>query len=313
LARFLPASRVVCGNGTKGTHEGREKTRSKRKNVVNAQDIMQRDVTTATPDMSLAQGRRLMQDKGIRHLPIVSGTHVVGIVTDRDIREAAPSAATTLSKGEVNYQMANVPLRTCMTRNVITVQTDVDAAQIAQLLIEHRFGCVPVVEDRRLLGMITEIDCLRAFVTSTQHGGVKIQDVMQSSVLTATPENLVIAVVQQMRERRVRHVPVTEGKQLVGILTDRDIRQAAASDEQHMAQYDLIYLLQKMAVKRIMTADVHTVSGDASLAEAGQLMLHHKVGCLPVVRDADILEGIITVTDMLRAYVRQHETAGQVS
>jgi acetoin utilization protein AcuB len=264
--------------------------------------------------MSLAQGRRLMQDKGIRHLPIVSGTQVVGMVTDRDIREAAPSAATTLSKGEVNYQMANVPLRTCMTRNVITVQTDIDAAQIAQLLIERRFGCVPVVEDRRLLGMITEIDCLRAFVTSTQYGVVKIQDVMRSSVLTATPENLVTAVVQQMRERRVRHVPVvTEGKKLVGILTDRDIRQAAASDEQHMAQYDLSYLLQKMAVKSIMTAAVHTVSGNATLAEAGQLMLHHKVGCLPVVRDEDILEGIIAVTDMLRAYVRQHETAGQVS
>ena len=276
-----------------------------------AQDIMQRDVTTATPDMSLAQGRRLMQDKSIRHLPIVSDTHVVGLVTDRDIREAAPSAATTLSKGEIHYQMANIPLRTCMTQNVITVQPDLDAAQVAQLLIEHRFGCVPVVEARRLIGMITEIDCLRAVVTSVQHGEVKIQDVMQSSMLMATPENLVTPVVQQMRERRVRHVPVvTEGKKLVGILTDRDIRQAAASDEQHMAQYDLAYLLQKMAVKSIMTAHVHTVSRDATLADAGQLMLHHKVGCLPVVRDADSLEGIITVTDMLRAYVRQHETAG---
>jgi acetoin utilization protein AcuB len=65
-----------------------------------------------------------------------------------------------------------------------------------------------------------------------------------------------------------------------------------------------------MAVKSMMTAHVHTVSRDATLADAGQLMLHHKVGCLPVVRDADSLEGIITVTDMLRAYVRQHETAG---
>ena len=132
-----------------------------------AQDIMQRNVTTATPDMSLAQGRRLMQDKSIRHLPIVSGDHIAGIVTDRDIREAAPSPATTLSKGEVNYQMAHVPLRTCMTRNVITVQPGDDATQVAQLLIDHRFGCVPVVENRRLLGMITEIDCLQAFLAST--------------------------------------------------------------------------------------------------------------------------------------------------
>jgi CBS domain-containing protein len=63
-----------------------------------------------------------------------------------------------------------------------------------------------------------------------------------------------------------------------------------------------------MAVKIIMTTHVHTVSGDATLAAAGQLMLHHKVGCLPVGRDEDILQGIMTVTDMLRAYVRQHET-----
>jgi CBS domain-containing membrane protein len=47
-----------------------------------------------------------------------------------------------------------------MTRNVITVQPDADTAQVAQLLIDHRFGCVPVVEARCLLGMITEIDCL---------------------------------------------------------------------------------------------------------------------------------------------------------
>jgi CBS domain-containing protein len=266
-----------------------------------------------------------MQDKGIRHLPIVSGAHVAGMVTDRDIREAAPSPATTLSKGEIHYQMNHVLLRTCMTRNVITVQPDADTAQVAQLLIEHRFGCVPVVGDRRLLGMITEIDCLQAFVTSAQPEAepptglkgsreVKIEDVMRSSVITATPENLVTAVVQQMRERRVRHVPVvTEGKQLAGILTDRDVRQAAASDEPQMAQYDLTYLLQKMTVKSIMTTPVHTVSGDATLAEAAQLMLHHKVGCLPVVRDEDILEGIMTVTDMLRAYVRQHETVIQVS
>ena len=128
--------------------------------------MMQQDVVTATPDMSLAAARRLMRQQRIRHLPVVSGMRLVGIVTDRDLRDAAPSAATTLSQGEVAYQMDTTPVETCMTTDVATVRRDDSMVQAARILLDRRFGCVPVVEDQRLVGMLTDTDCLRVFLAS---------------------------------------------------------------------------------------------------------------------------------------------------
>ncbi len=282
-------------------------------------DMMHVDVVTVTPDMSLAQGQRLMHDKGIRHLPVVSKSELVGIVTDRDIREASPSPATTLSKGEINYQMDTTAIRTCMIRNVVVTQPDDEGAKATRMLLDRKFGCLPVVEGKQLVGVLTETDCLRAFVTSSQAasaqlGKTQVKDYMQTNVITAIPENLLSAVMQQMRGSRVRHVPVvTEWKQVIGLVSDRDIRQAVASDEPHLAQFDLNNLLQKMTIKSVMSEAIETVRQETSVSAAGQLMLDHKYGCLPVVRDENILEGILTVTDMLRAYVEQQDTAPTVS
>jgi acetoin utilization protein AcuB len=126
--------------------------------------MMQQNLITVTPTMSLAQVQRLMHDKHIRHLPVVRGRHLVGIVTDRDIRDALPSSATTLSKGEIQYQLDTTPVRTCMSRDVVTVHPDDDMVQAARILLDHKYGCVPVMEEERLVGLITETDCLQAFL-----------------------------------------------------------------------------------------------------------------------------------------------------
>jgi acetoin utilization protein AcuB len=128
--------------------------------------MMQKNVVTATPDMSLAQVQHLMREQHIRHMPVISGKQLVGIVTDRDIREAAPSPATTLSRGEIAYQMATTPVKTCMTEEVVTIAPDADMVQAARLFLEHKFGCLPVIESGALVGVVTEIDCLRAFLSS---------------------------------------------------------------------------------------------------------------------------------------------------
>jgi acetoin utilization protein AcuB len=129
--------------------------------------IMRQEVVSATPDMSLAQVQRLMQDKHIRHVPVVSGSRLVGIVTDRDIREAAPSPATTLSRGEIAYQMDTTPVKTCMTKEVVSITPDTDMVHAARLLLDHKFGCLPVVEDNALVGVVTETDFLQAFLSSS--------------------------------------------------------------------------------------------------------------------------------------------------
>jgi acetoin utilization protein AcuB len=143
---------------------------------------------------------------------------------------------------------------------------------------------------------------------------MQVADYMHTTPLTARPEELVRAASQRMRGNNIRHLPVvTEEGTLVGIITDRDLRQANASDEPHLAAYELTALLEKLTVQEIMTRQVTTVRRHTPVAAAAQLFVEKKFGCLPVVRDENTLEGIITVTDLLRAYVAQHEVTNTPS
>ena len=114
---------------------------------------------------------------------------------------------------------------------------------------------------------------------------------------------------QRMHSATIRHLPiVTEDGKLLGLLTDRDLRQAGASSEPLLTRYEAPLLLMTMQVKDIMTTDVYTVTEETTVATAGQLFLDHKLGCLPVIAADHRLAGILTVTDLLRAYVALQQT-----
>jgi acetoin utilization protein AcuB len=121
---------------------------------------------TVPPTMAVLDARQLMQKERIRHLLVTEGDRLVGIVTDRDIRLNLPSQATSLSVWELNYLLARLEVREIMARSVLRVGPDREAEDAARLMLEHRIGALPVVEDERLVGIITETDILRAFVGS---------------------------------------------------------------------------------------------------------------------------------------------------
>jgi acetoin utilization protein AcuB len=85
----------------------------------------------------------------------------VGIITDRDLREASPSPATTLTRGEIAYQMATTPIKTCMTTNVVWISPDMTMVDAAWVLMQCKIDCLPVVDHGALVGVVTAIDCVR--------------------------------------------------------------------------------------------------------------------------------------------------------
>jgi acetoin utilization protein AcuB len=105
-----------------------------------------------------------MRDRNIRHVPVVSGKRLVGMITDRDIQEATPSPATTLTRGEIAYRMETTPIKTCMTKDLVWIGPDIEMAAATRLLLQHKIGCLPVVDNGTLVGIVTEMDCLRAFL-----------------------------------------------------------------------------------------------------------------------------------------------------
>jgi CBS domain-containing protein/SAM-dependent methyltransferase len=129
---------------------------------------------------------------------------------------------------------------------------------------------------------------------------------MQPLPHVATPGDRVRSAYQRMCTLGIRHLPVvTQDQQLMGMLSDRDVRQAEASTHPQLAAGESADRLDQLTVGEIMTTPVYTVSAHTSIADAGQRLLERKLGCLPVVHAGNQLEGIVTVTDLIRAYVTQ--------
>ncbi len=128
---------------------------------------MKSDPITIGPEASFYEAENLIRSRGIRHLPVVDKKkQLVGLVTDRDIREAGPSDASALSIQEMHYLLGKLQVKGFMVplNKLITVRPDTIVERAAQLMYEHKIGCLPVVEDRQLIGIITETDILELFV-----------------------------------------------------------------------------------------------------------------------------------------------------
>lgn len=122
--------------------------------------------TTAAATTSVSEAREVMRRKVIRHLLVTEKERLVGIITDRDIRLNLPSPATSLSVWEINYLLSKLTVGDAMTKAVITVEPERAIEEAAGLMLDHRIGALPVVDDGRVVGILTETDVLRAFVHS---------------------------------------------------------------------------------------------------------------------------------------------------
>ncbi|PIX21376.1 MAG: hypothetical protein COZ69_15135 [Deltaproteobacteria bacterium CG_4_8_14_3_um_filter_45_9] len=124
---------------------------------------IQRNPVTINPEASFFEARNLIHEKGVRHLPVVDKNNVlVGIVTDRDIREAAPSDATLLSVQELNYLLGKLKVSSFMTpkAKLIIITPDTLIEEAVQLMHDNKIGCLPVLEQGKLYGIFTETDAL---------------------------------------------------------------------------------------------------------------------------------------------------------
>jgi acetoin utilization protein AcuB len=124
---------------------------------------IQRNPITISPEASFYEARNLVHEKGVRHIPVVDKNNMlVGIVTDRDIREAAPSDATLLSVQELNYLLGKLKVSSFMTpkEKLLTITPDTLIEEAVQLMHDNKVGCLPVLEGGKLYGIFTETDAL---------------------------------------------------------------------------------------------------------------------------------------------------------
>ncbi len=126
---------------------------------------MSHPVITIHPKMPMTDAHNLMRKEHIRRLPVVDKKgNLVGIVSESDLLHASPSDATSLSIFEINYLLSKITINHIMTKDVITVMEETPLEEVARIMADNKIGGVPVVREKKIVGIITETDLFKVFL-----------------------------------------------------------------------------------------------------------------------------------------------------
>lgn len=127
-------------------------------------DVMVRDVATLDIDDELSLANDIMKLGRIRHLPVVSGKKLVGILSERDLFRSSLVEAIGHEPTKTREFMKAIRIQDIMVKNLITLAPEADIREAVKLMLTHKIGCIPVVAKEELLGLITETDILRLYL-----------------------------------------------------------------------------------------------------------------------------------------------------
>lgn len=254
----------------------------------------------------------LMEEHGFRHLPVVDHGDIAGMVSDRDLL-----AAVAMRLGPERTTTAEGPARVGATRisEIMTSPARTAAANdsldvAAATMLAEGIRALPLVYKDRLAGIVTETDFLKCYLDDRpmgRHTGwrlFRVGDEMSKPVVTLSPRDEFVHAVRMMRRGNLRHIPILEDGQLVGIVSDRDMRRVLGNLEietQDQAAGCMVYR-PRVVMNDIMTRNVVVTQAPAPLAEVADVLVQRKFGSLPVVDDSGVI-GIITEADLLRVFV----------
>jgi CBS domain-containing protein len=272
-------------------------------------ECMTTEIATVRADDALEAAIAVLDGHSVHHVPVVGNGSVIGMISDRDVLLAVGrSKPATGPAGPA----APYTVRQIMAKPVFCLAAGDRMERATSAMIEHRFGALPVIgSDGKLQGLITESDVVAALRRKKDSAAVAAfleqpaTEQMNVDLVTVGPRTRLVDILDALHSHRIRHLPVVEEGELVGIISDRDARRAigAAMAADQQAEGSGQYYDDDTTARDIMTAEVHTITGFMTMDEVIDLMLTRGIHCLPVTNDGR-LRGIITQTDLLRAVVR---------
>ncbi len=218
------------------------------------QEWMSKDVIVASEDTSMLKVSRMMKDHNVRRIPIVENNKVVGIISDRDIKDASPSKASTLDVHEVYYLLSEIKAKDIMTKDPVCVHQDETIEQVALIMADKRYTGLPVVDaDKNLVGIITEHDIFKILLEIT---GARKEGIQLAFEVSDAPGSLQ-PVLALIRENGGRIASILTGGQKNNGSHDVYIRLRPLESE---AQENLINIMkEKCALRYYVTEKVHKI------------------------------------------------------
>lgn len=258
-----------------------------------AMQLMTPVPVTVEVDRTLDEALLAMEAHRVRHLPVTEEGELVGILSDRDLLEIGGGLPSRMHSCRGTCAGPDHDLRVGerMHTPVVVARPETELRAIAEALLRERVGCLPVVEDGHLIGIVTETDVLGTFSSpAADHAPERDRPV--STLMTPAPLSVhwytTLGDARRLCEtHRIRHLPVLEAGLLIGMVSDRDLRRAHGVGRPDDTPLD-----------ELMTRRVVSCPRRTPLAEAARLLVQHGISALPVA-ELDELHGIVTVTDFL--------------
>jgi CBS-domain-containing membrane protein len=257
-------------------------------------ELMSRRLVTIGPDDDLAFAMQLMLWSGVRHLPVVDGESLVGILSDRDL---LPVEGTGTMKAFLEQ-----PVPSAMTEEVQSIGPDENARSASARMVTANINCLPVVEDDRVVGIITSSDILAErgglFFKSRCGEVPAVGDLMTVSPSRVHRDASLREVATRMVDEGIRHLPVVDDEGAVaGMLSDRDLRGVLGDLRGFLQGGETV--LDDKRVEDVMTPNPRTMPQGASLFHLASCFVDDRVEAVPVVDDSERLAGVVSYVDLI--------------
>ena len=271
---------------------------------MHVKDIMREEVFLVDKDQNIQDALKLMKKHRVSRLPVVNTNQdhikeLVGMVTEKDI---------ALKLGSSKY--GNLPpshfhVSTVMNPEPTTIASNKSIGNAAEMIIEHRIGGMPVVDDGEIVGMLTKTDFVE-ICQGKPFNATKIVDRMNNDLATVSPYDRLVHARRCLIDKEIGRLPVVVDDSLEGIVTAKDVAMAMISFRKIVPDKYKNARIRNLLVEDVMTQNVKTIDQVATLDEVSSLMLENRFSGIPVTDDGE-LAGIITKTDLIRFIVELEE------
>ena len=261
-------------------------------------EIMTTKVVSIAPDDSLDVGIALFNKHTYRHLPVIHQGSLVSMISRRDLSQA--TGWLTCAERKARGQGGPQTVRDIMRDRVVTLGPELKVDAAASMMIGKRVGAIPILEDSRLVGMVTSSDILAAirkrnplaeWGRTRETESVKVSDYMQRKPDTLDSGGDVSQAADICLRKGLRHLAITDKGVLVGLVSDHELRFEL--DEESTSS--------DTSLSEVMIKDVITIGPDEDLSAAADSMIANHVSGLPVVKDEGLV-GFLTDQDVIQYF-----------
>ncbi len=187
-------------------------------------DFMTKKVFYVSPETTVAHATDIMREKGIHRLPVIENDTLIGLVTEGTLAEARPSKATTLSIYEMNYLLNKTKVGQVMIKDVVTVSKEASLEDAVALMLHEKIGVLPVVDNGKISGIITDKDVFKAFLEVSGYGedGIRVRLIADDRI--GVLEQIIHLIVEEnLNISHTVNIPYKNGKVVVEVQIDGDI------------------------------------------------------------------------------------------